>query len=226
MIQNVQNTVTLISNIKSSSRKAEVIGNVDNLDSTPKNEVINTKKDPIMHKGVDISKFDTADVERWDQMIKNYDPMFLSFSIVATESLDNCKPGTVSMNFYDFCSAIESGQVINEQNALNGKIVYSEQKDSLENKIMNIIDQYGQVNRDQNNKVLDIIKKCYDLGMMTKDHGLLLPSELNAIKQKQKYIEQPVFQTKQSLSNLAEKQIELQNIYKNQVIQNSYHNSI
>ena len=228
MIQNVSNSTSQLLNTVPSTLQNKVIDSfsetengVNSIEKTADN------KEPVMHNGVDISKFKPEDVERWDQMVKNCDPVWITFSILATESNDNSGiPGVQSMHFYDFCSTIESGQVISEQNVADGKVVYANRKDNLEYVIMNSLDQYGKVNKNQNNQILNIIKKCYDLGMMTKEHGLLLPSEFDALKQKQKYNEQPVFQTRQSINNLEEKQNALQKLYKTQVIQNSYQNSI
>ena len=227
MIQSIhQRSLNRLETLNTSTQNnltPQFMTSIEKEETSSSKELSVEKKEVIMHRNVDITRFDPADIERWDQMIDNFDPIFLAFSSVACDSLEGMPEGTRSISFYDFCSIIESGKVINEENVSASKECYV--TDNWEYTTMNTTYENGLKDTEKSSKVLSIIQKCFELGMMTKEHGLILPDELSNILTKQSYNNQQVFQSKQYMNNLVAKK-DIQTIYKANSIHNSYQNSI
>ncbi|MFP3916956.1 hypothetical protein U5N28_04020 [Lysinibacillus telephonicus] len=153
--------------------------NVCEAEANNRGEIIESTESVIVN-GI---AYDADDAARWDEYIEKLDPMFLAFCNLANEGVDInnvTDDNRYSIHFYEFCSMIEKGEVVSEKNAEFGfENFYASNWD-----IRTELSTYDEGKSDilKSASVLDIIKKCYELGMMTKENRLLFPSELYKIR--------------------------------------------
>ncbi|RUL52127.1 hypothetical protein [Lysinibacillus antri] len=187
------------------------------------NEEIQEAPKTVKVNGVE---YNSEDVERWDSYIKNLHPTFLAFGIVATEGsgTEAVPAGTTSIHFYDFCSMLERGEIISPDNVRSGEMSYENAhwKERLE---LATFDN-GQRDEIKSGKILEIINRCYELGMMSSNNNLILPDELSKIRLNKKFEEQQSILHKPHLQNLEVRKKSIEQFYKSKQIRNAYQNSI
>lgn len=201
------------------TRKTSEVG----FQNTLGTDEIEEKSNVVVVNGIE---YNSEDVARWDEYIKNLDPTFIAFGIVATEGFgtDAISAGTTSIHFYEFCSMLERGEVISADNAKNSKINY--ENAYWEDRLRLATYEDGQNDFKKSRKILDIINQCYNLGMMTTNNSLILPNELSKIRLNKKYEEQQSLLAKTVVQNLDEQKYNLQQLYKQTRVLDAYQNSI
>ncbi|WP_141396970.1 hypothetical protein [Ureibacillus xyleni] len=187
------------------------------------NEEVVEKSNTVLVNGVE---YNAEDVERWDVYIKNLHPTFIAFGIVATEGFgtDIIPAGSTSIHFYEFCSMLESGEVISNDNVRNGEDNYENAHWKERLKLATF--DNGKSDTKKSEDILGIINRCYELGMMTANNSLILPEELSNIRMKKRYDEQRSLLTKPSLQNFKEQSKDIEQLYKSTRVLNAYRNSI
>ena len=132
--------------------------------------------------------FTKEQIEEWTKSIDNVDApysAFLTFVMDAQEH-DNTA-GKVSMNYFDFRYLLEQGEIINQQNVgFTEEYIYERNWDFS----VMLTETFGIRNTEQNKQHLDIIRSVMDLGMVSKDKGLISPEDVRELLAKKKFQEQ------------------------------------
>lgn len=132
--------------------------------------------------------FTKEQIEEWTKSIDNVDApysAFLTFVMDAQEH-DNTA-GKVSMNYFDFRYLLEQGEIINQQN-----VGFTEEiiKDRNWDFSVLLTETFGVRNVEKNKQQLDIMRAVMDLGMVSKDKGLMSPEDVRELLAKKKFKEQ------------------------------------
>lgn len=169
------------------------------------------------------NKFSEEDVKRWEQIRQEEGPLKIIFDDMAGRGNDGTRTGT-SMNFFDFCYLAEKGEMVNQQNSL-GSVAAQQQ---IQSKNWLTFFKHTTVNGkgiDVQNAMqhLDVLQRCYEIGLINNHGGLMSSDELLATINKQKYDEQRAFLEKQYVKDLDAKELEANRLGK---AQQAYNNSI
>ncbi|MBM7541578.1 hypothetical protein [Amphibacillus cookii] len=99
------------------------------------------------------------------------DPRFLAFNRLATENYGGDKVADedrYSISFSEFCEKLEKGEIVEPKNTANIANRYVEA-----NWDFRVENTFEKINPELGNKVLEIIRKSYQLGMVNEDNMLL-----------------------------------------------------
>lgn len=166
------------------------------------------------------SRFSEEDVKRWKQISQEQGPLKIIFDDIACEGMTS---GT-SMNFFDFCYLAEKGKMVNPQNALSS----DEAQQQIQSKNWftffknTTVDGKG-IDVQDAMQHLDILQRCYEIGLINNRGGLMSEDELRATINKQKYDEQRAFLEKQYAKDLETKELEVNSLEK---VKQAYNDSI
>lgn len=91
------------------------------------------------------------------------------------------------MNYFDFRYLLEQGEVIDRQN-----VGFTEEiiKDRNWDFSVLLTETFGVRNVEKNKQQLDIMRAVMDLGMVSKDKGLMSPEDVRELLAKKKFKEQ------------------------------------
>lgn len=123
-------------------------------------------------------------LERWHNSLEKVDAVHSAFLTLMGDSLDrNNMPGMMSMNFYDFCYLLEQGEVVNpQQTGQTATIMQSREWDYS----LFLTETFGVRNVQQNKQSIEVVRYAMDLGMVSMERGLMLPSDVEVLHAKQK----------------------------------------
>ena len=132
--------------------------------------------------------FTKDDIQRWRKSIDNVDATYCAFlQFVSWEGECNKSDVSFSMSYYDFCYLLEQGEIVNEQNVgFTEEIIKSRNWDFS----VMLTETFGVRNVEQNKQQLDIMRAVMDLGMVSKDRGLMSPEDVRELLAKKKFEEQ------------------------------------
>lgn len=122
-------------------------------------------------------------LERWHNSLEKVDAVHSAFLTLMGDSLDrNNRPGTMSMNFYDFCYLLEQGEIVNpQQTGQSEAIIKSRNWDYS----VLLTETFGVRDVQKNRQSLEVIRYAADLGMVSMEYGLMLPADVKANHAKQ-----------------------------------------
>lgn len=132
--------------------------------------------------------FTKEQIEEWTTSFENVDALYSAFlNFVSDAQARENYTGGLSMNYYDFCYLLEQGEIVNEQN-----VGFTEEiiKDRNWDFSVMLTETLGVRNVEQNKQQLDIMRAVMDLGMVSKDKGLMSPEDVRELLAKKKYKEQ------------------------------------
>lgn len=151
--------------------------------------------------------FTKEQIEEWTTSFENVDALYSAFlNFVSDAQARENYTGGLSMNYYDFCYLLEQGEIVNEQN-----VGFTEEiiKDRNWDFSVMLTETFGVRNVEQNKQQLDIMRAVMDLGMVSKDKGLMSPEDVRELLAKKKYKEQQlVLERAFEKKHLLQKQLE------------------
>lgn len=151
--------------------------------------------------------FTKEQIEEWTTSFENVDALYSAFlNFVSDAQARENYTGGLSMNYYDFCYLLEQGEIVNEQN-----VGFTEEiiKDRNWDFSVMLTETFGVRNVEQNKQQLDIMRAIMDLGMVSKDKGLMSPEDVRELLAKKKYKEQQlVLERAFEKKHLLQKQLE------------------
>lgn len=151
--------------------------------------------------------FTKEQIEEWTTSFENVDALYSAFlNFVSDAQARENYTGGLSMNYYDFCYLLEQGEIVNEQN-----VGFTEEiiKDRNWDFSVMLTETFGVRNVEQNKQQLDIMRAVMDLGMVSKDKGLMSPKDVRELLAKKKYKEQQlVLERAFEKKHLLQKQLE------------------
>lgn len=161
------------------------------------------------------NQFSEEDVKRWKQISQEQGPLRIIFDEMAGVEATTGYSTKVSMNFFDFCYLAEKGKMVNPQNALSS----DEAQQQIQSKNWftffknTTVDGKG-IDVQDAMQHLDILQRCYEMGLINNRGGLMSEDELRATINKQKYDEQRAFLEKQYAKDLETKELEVNSLEK------------
>lgn len=132
--------------------------------------------------------FTKEQLEEWRKSIDNVDAMYGAFLTFVSDTQERENyAGGISMSYYDFRYLLEQGEIVNEQN-----VGFTEEiiKDRNWDFSVMLTETFGVRNIEKNKQELDIMRAVLDLGMVSKDKGLMSPEDVRELLAKKKYKEQ------------------------------------
>lgn len=151
--------------------------------------------------------FTKEQLEEWRKSIDNVDAMYGAFLTFVSDTQERENyAGDISMSYYDFCYLLEQGEIVNEQN-----VGFTEEiiKDRNWDFSVMLTETFGVRNIEKNKQELDIMRAVLDLGMVSKDKGLMSPEDVRELLAKKKYKEQQlVLERAFEKKHLLQKQLE------------------
>lgn len=132
--------------------------------------------------------FTKEQIEEWRKSIDNVDAPYSAFlTFVSDAQRRENIPGSISISYYDFRYLLEQGEIVNEQN-----VGFTEEiiKDRNWDFSVMLTETLGVRNVEQNKQQLDIMRAVMDLGMVSKDKGLMSPEDVRELLAKKKFKEQ------------------------------------
>lgn len=167
------------------------------------------------------NQFSEEDVKRWSQINQEQGPLKIIFDEMAGIEATTGYSTGYSMNFFDFCYLAEKGTMVNPQNALSP----GEAQQQIQSKNWLTFFKYTTVNGKRINvqdamQHLDILQRCYEIGLLNNKGGLMSSDELLATINKQKYDEQRAFLEKQYVKDLEKKELEVNSLEKAKQVYN------
>lgn len=169
------------------------------------------------------NKFSEEDVKRWNQINQEQGPLKNIWEVMVGKEATGYSTG-YSMNFFDFCYLAEKGTMMNPQNALSS----AEAQQQIQSKnwltfFKNTTVNGKGIDVQDAMQHLDILQRCYEIGLINNHGGLMSSDELRATINKQKYDEQRASLEKQYVKDLETKELEANHIEK---AKQAYNNSI
>ena len=209
---------SLLSSVQQKENQpAQVLEVVNNTESIDEDQVTYDKYGNATKYGiyastsVYVNEFSKEDLTRWKQISQNQGPLKIIFDDIACKGMSS---GT-SMTFFDFCYLAEKGEMVNPQNALSSTEAQQQiqsknwltffKKTTVNGKGIDVQDAMQH---------LDILQRCYEIGLLNNKGGLMSSDELLATINKQKYDEQRAFLEKQYVKNLEKKELEVNSLEK------------
>lgn len=151
--------------------------------------------------------FTKEQLEEWRKSIDNVDAMYGAFLTFVSDTQERENyAGGISMSYYDFRYLLEQGEIVNEQN-----VGFTEEiiKDRNWDFSVMLTETFGVRNIEKNKQELDIMRAVLDLGMVSKDKGLMSPEDVRELLAKKKYKEQQlVLERAFEKKHLLQKQLE------------------
>lgn len=151
--------------------------------------------------------FTKEQIDEWTTSFENVDALYSAFlNFVSDAQARENYTGGLSMNYYDFCYLLEQGEIVNEQN-----VGFTEEiiKDRNWDFSVMLTETFGVRNVEQNKQQLDIMRAVMDLGMVSKDKGLMSPEDVRELLAKKKFKEQQlVLERAFEKKHLLQKQLE------------------
>jgi hypothetical protein len=161
------------------------------------------------------NQFSQEDLKRWDQIAQEQGSLKIIFDEMAGIEATTGYSTKKSMNFFDFCYLAEKGEMVNPQNAMSsGEAQQQIQSKNWLTFFKNTTVNGKGINVQNAMQHLDILQRCYEIGLLNGKGGLMSSDELLATINKQKYDEQRAFLEKQYAKGLETKDLEVNRLEK------------
>ncbi|WP_146553380.1 hypothetical protein [Rummeliibacillus sp. SL167] len=166
------------------------------------------------------NQFSEEDVKRWNQINQEQGPLKNIWEEIVGTGNTGYSTG-YSMSFFDFCYLAEKGKMVNPQNALSS----DEAQQQIQSKnwftfFKNTTVNGKGIDVQDAMQHLDILQRCYEIGLINNHGGLMSSDELLATINKQKYDEQRAFLEKQYAKDLETKELEVNSLEKAKQVYN------